>query len=197
MHFAKFYEPFLGPLLSSLRTDVLSLAKIEGQNTFLDCCSGAGGMLGLTVPHAQQTFVGIDLSIHMLLEAQKNAPKAHFTCADATCLPFSSKAFDVASICLALHSIPIDMAYACVEELLRVAKCVIIADYCLLERNAYLPAYLLANTIEYLVGGEHLQCYKSFMKIGALEGFLRKGGYVPITRRTSLGGCARIVVLNN
>ncbi len=195
MNLAKFYEPVVGPLLSSLRSDVLSLAKLDEKQTFLDCCSGAGGMLGLALPKQNQTFVGIDLSPSMLLQAQKNAPHAHLLRSDAAYLPFSSKSFDVASVCMALHAIPLNTALACVHELVRVAKVVIIADYCLLERNAYLPAYILSNVVEHLVGGEHLKCYKEFIKIGALEGFLRLAGYTAITRRTTLGGCARVLVL--
>ncbi len=195
MHFASFYEPLIGPLLKSLRMDVLKLIKAEHGKTYLDCCCGAGGMLNLAESETYLTHVGIDLSSNMLKQAQKNTSQAHFCCADATCLPFNAHSFDIASVCMALHAIPLHDALACVEELMRVAKRVIIADYCLLERNAYAPSYLLANTIERLVGGTHYRCYKEFMKIGALEGFLRHAGYTTSTNILTLGGSARVVML--
>ncbi len=194
MNIAMFYEPIIGQLLTSLRIDVLKLAKLDENKTFLDCCCGAGGMLKLA-PHTNKKLFGIDLSMNMLKQAKKNASYANLCCADATVLPFKAKSFDVSSVCMALHAIPITAAYACVNELVRVSKSVIIADYCLLERNAYLPSYALSNVIERLVGGEHYQCYKEFMHHGALEGFLHRAGYTVATRKITLGGCAHVVIL--
>ncbi len=97
---------------------------------------------------------------------------------------------------MALHAMPLDVAMACVRELYRVSERVIIADYCLAERNLYTLASLTAHAVECMVGGEHYKNYKDFIRLGALEGFLRHMGYGIHTRRTVLGGAGQVVLLS-
>ncbi len=186
----------MGPILRPLRLEILNLANMQQADIFLDCCCGAGGLLQLyfnNLPQGQG--MGFDLSLAMLHEAKNNSPRAQLFCADATCIPLADKSIDIASVCMALHAMPMPMASACLQELKRVAKHVFIADYCLAERNLYFPAQYLAHGVEYLVGGEHYKCYKNFMSIGALEGFLKHMGYEVGIRRHVLGGAGLIAGL--
>ncbi len=193
LQLASFYEPILGPVLKSLRKEVIKLANLSEQDIFLDCCCGAGGLLALQSNSAYA--LGVDISMKMLSEAPKNANYAKIICANAAYLPFADKSVDVSSVCLALHAMPQKIATLCVNELCRVSKRVIIADYCLTERNIYYPANFLAHAVEFMVGGEHYKCYKNFMRLGAVEGFLHQMGKEPQNRRMSLGGAALIVDL--
>ncbi len=192
---ARLYEPLLGSILKPLRQEVLKLACISKDDMLLDCCCGAGGFLKCHINNSGNVPIGIDISLSMLMQAKKNAPSAKLFCADASKLPFASKSMDVASVCMALHAMPLHVAKACLEELCRVAKRVIIADYCLTERNLYFLATSFAHTVEFLVGGEHYKCYKEFMRIGGIEGFLRQMNLEPSTRQMALGGSVLILDL--
>ncbi len=192
---ARFYEPILGRLLKDLRTQVLSLSKLTVNSSYLDCCCGAGGLLRLAISEHCGQLLGIDLSLDMLAQAKCNAPAAHLFCANAVALPFANRSIDVSSVCMALHAMPLDVAMQSLQELKRVSKHVVIADYCLLERNAYIPPYALAYAIEYLVGGEHYKCYKSFMQFGAIEGLLHHMGYAVQERRITLGGAGKVLLI--
>ncbi len=192
------YEPVLGFLLRGMRQEVLKISLELGRlDTVLDCCCGAGGLLRMYTQNLPSRCLGLDLSPRMLSITRKNAPKAEIMLADATALPFDSQIVDMASICMALHSMPYDSAKQTVQELLRVAKYVIIADYCLAERNIMLPAAIIGHAIEALVGGEHYANYKIFQSRGGLEGFLHMMGISPHKRHTALGGAGKIIVLKH
>ncbi len=208
------YEPVLAPLLRGLRQEVLALAHISTaqqkapHDTFpthilLDCCCGAGGFLRLATEKKTQSFeniqstafIGLDMHPLMLNEAQKNAPQAHLLRANALHIPLQTQSVTVATLCMALHTMPLTVGQGVVHELLRVAKKVIIADYCLAERNITVPSTCLARGVEWLIGGEHYANYKIFMEQGGLEGFLYNQGLSPLERRSTLGGAGQVVIL--
>ncbi len=145
--------------------------------------------------------IGLDMDAHMLAQCQKyTAPFrscVHLMRADATHLPFTSQSIHTATLCMALHTMPLDTAFHVLKEMHRVAQCVIIADYCLAERNLSLPAAAFAHTLESIAGGSHYANYKVFMQQGGLEGFLHKAGYKIHERHTVSGGVVRIVRLQH
>ncbi len=206
---AKLYEPLLGSLLKGLRQDVWSLvgqhmeAACEEQmpqapRSLLDCCSGAGGFLQLGVqqnrlPYA--TLLGLDACFPMVQAAQKRAEQALWIQGDALALPLATKSVSLSTLCMALHTLQEDKQLAIVKELLRVSHRVIVADYCLAQRNISVPAAWLAHGIEFCVGGEHYACYKAFMRRGGLDGFLYAHGLAPVQRCLTLGGAGLVVVL--
>ncbi len=216
---ARCYEPILGPLLQGLRQEVCALVHLAkhqlehntSQATYLDCCCGTGGLLHmLQKQEADNTIsmrcIGLDYNTDMLHVGHKKKYKEHHAAknqqsqmlwvqGNALQLPFSKQSIDIASICMALHTLSQDNAETILRELRRVAKKIIIADYCLAERNISLPATWLAHGIEALVGGEHYRAYKEFMRYGALEGLLQRMGFVPSLRRSVLGGAGTVVVL--
>ncbi len=176
------YEPLLGALLKSARNEILQsmLALRDGYDfsedfAFLDCCCGPAGFLH-GVEHlckGQAKLVGVDVDMAMLREARKQCPSnssLSFMCANATSLPFKDASFHVAAVSMALHAMPYEVAQKSLVELCRVAKHVLVVDYCLSERNIFIPAVLVGRGIEWLVGGEHYACYKHFMHNGGLEG---------------------------
>ncbi len=197
------YEPLLGHLLKDLRLQVCNIIKnclVQSQLnpkdqasfTVFDCCSGAGG-------HKKNygSLVGLDYSIEMIRQSKKHAPNAFLLYGNATNLPIKSASFDIGIICMALHSMNYNTAMQVFKELCRVSKKVIIADYCITERNIYLPATSIAHTLEFLIGGEHYKSYQEFMKNGALEGFLQNLNIQPSSRHITLGGAGCVVLLDN
>ncbi len=191
------YEPIIGSLLSSMRSEVVHMAVGLGAKNIFDCCCGAGGLLNVL---AQQGFVhcvGLDKNPYMLNKCGEVARRAQLVHGDACQLPFASKSFDISTVCMALHTMPLVTARQLMEELCRVSQYCIVADYCLAERNIALPAAILSHIIEALVGGEHYRCYKAFQGQGGLEGFLHSMALNPVMRRSTLGGAGLVVVIDN
>ena len=208
---ARCYEPLLGRVLADLRTQLATCCvgvsaergeqAEEGSGTVLDVCCGPGGLRPYLLKQGM-AVVGIDLDAYMLREAwrrgngQGAAPAGSLWAqADARQLPFASGCFDIAVVCLALHAMPWDTAVAVLGEMRRVAGRVVIADYCLAERNLALSGCAVAHAVEWLVGGEHYRCYREFMRQGALEGLLHSEGLAVRQRRHALGGAAMVAVV--
>ncbi len=200
------YEPVLGPVLHGLRRQIgvslqeRILPSLEQQQrsrpwVLLDCCCGAGGLLKMLAAQENMFLMGLDKDIRMLNVAQRYASRAFLIQGDGMQLPFGTGSVQVATLCMAVHTLPLQVAQALVQELLRVASYVFIADYCLAERNIHMPAAWLAHGVEFFVGGEHYACYKNFMRLGALEGFLYAEGHEPLLRRSVLGGAGQLVML--
>ncbi len=197
------YEPLLSPLLSGLRKEVLThvykqaLQEPHTPVFCLDCCCGAGGLLRLVAQQYTQnmTCIGLDTNAFMLQEARKNASESFFLQANAVHIPLATQSVHVATLCMSLHTMPLEIRQGVMRELLRVAKKVIVADYCLAERNIHLPSAFLAHVVERLIGGEHYAQYKNFMQQGALEGFLYTQGLCPQERYTVLGGAGQVSIV--
>ncbi len=199
------YEPFLGRLLQGLRREVCAmlpyvsscLVEPKRPSVLLDCCCGAGGFLRMAHETHGNTwqFMGLDSSQAMIHEAQQRVPQALCVQGDGVHLPFATQSIDVATVCMAVHTMPAAQGAALVQELLRVARFVIVADYALAERNIHVPSAYLAHAVEALVGGEHYACYKKFMQGGALEGFLYTQGLSPLKRASCLGGAGLVSLL--
>lgn len=215
---ARCYEPLLGRVLASLRVQAAQCCAAEGgtpeadagegrtgrtgrRGRALDVCCGPGGLR----PYLEQrgfTVAGVDMDAPMLREARRRQ-RAESGCradalwvqADARSLPFADGCFDVAVVCLALHAMPWDSATAVLAHMRRVARRVVIADYCLPERNMALPGCRVAFAVERLVGGEHYRCYREFMRRGGLEGLLHSEGVSVARREYALGGAAMITLL--
>jgi len=108
----------------------VSLITKTSPNSALDCATGTGDiafMLNRTIPQV----TGIDFSENMIKEANQRALKAHspvtFKVADIQKLPFSDKAFDVASISFGIRNVEnLDLG---LKELGRVSKSLFILEF--------------------------------------------------------------------
>ncbi len=199
---ASLYEPIIGTLLQGLRKEMCELVGMHKTKVLLDCCCGAGGFLHMLQKHniqhswEQGIYMGLDKS-QAMLQAQKGISKVHRIHGDAMVLPFATQSLDMATLCMALHTFSPEQGQQVLQELLRVARCVVVADYTLVERNIYFPSAWLAHGVEFLVGGEHYACYKQFMQGGALEGFCYSQGLHIQERRMTLGGAGLIALIHS
>ncbi len=202
---ARLYEPLLGPVLSGLREEVAALCEHPGvvaacpgdgdrPRRILDCCCGPGGLSRLLRERGMEV-TGVDMSEPMLEFARRRVSGVTFLHADARTLPFVDGEFDVAVISLALHSMDAGTADAVLRELLRVAAVVIVADFCLAERNLELPATAAIRVVEWLVGGEHYRNCRRFMEQGGLEGLLYRHQLMVLGRGHALGGGATVAAV--
>lgn len=202
---ARLYEPLMGPVLSGLRARITALcehpnvlAACPGDGNrprrVLDCCCGPGGMSRLLRERGMEV-TGVDVSDAMLECARRRAPGVTFLHADARRLPFADGKFDVAVISLALHSMDAETADAVLHELLRVAAVVIVADFCLAERNLEVPATAVIRAVEWSVGGEHYRNCRRFMEHGGLEGLLYRHRLTALSRAHALGGGATVAAI--
>ncbi len=201
------YEPLLGSLLKNMRQEVCSLMQelcntslSHALVTYVDCCCGAGGLIDSVHKKKLSTsyqikVIGVDYSIAMLNRAKKDFSQTPWVQGNVLQLPFATQSIDIVTICMALHTMDKEQAKHIMHELSRVAKNVIIADYCLAERNISLPATFLAHGIEALLGGEHYKNYKIFMKNGAIEGLLQRCQQTARARRSVFGGAGSVILL--
>lgn len=190
---ARLYEPLLQGVLRPLREAVAALCPTEGR--VLDCCCGPGGLARMLQGVGRQV-TGVDLSAAMLAEARRRSPGVNFLQADAASLPFAAGDYDAAAVCMALHALAPDTAAGVLRELARVSRLVIVADYCLPERNLWVPAVFMAHGVERLVGGEHYRHYRQYMAGGALEGLLLREGLRPVRRISVLGGAGTVAAMD-
>lgn len=168
---ASYYDVFCEPLLGRARDHMARLCHEQGAKRVLDICCGTGKQIQRYQTLGIESY-GVDMSCGMLQVASNITPT--IVCADATHLPFATATFDVATVSLALHEMPLASAEALVHEALRVAKTLMIMDYCMAERNIEVPAASLAFLVERMVGGEHYQNYRIFMRQGAVEGLVTR-----------------------
>ncbi len=202
---AAYYDACVEPLLASTRRRVTRLCHEQGARRVLDICCGTGKQLekfqelNINLPDSNVTAMhvyGVDMSRGMLQVAQRTARKQAtggrdpfmVVRSDATCLPFAKATFDMSIVSLALHEMPMAHAERLVHEALRVSKSLLIMDYCMPERNIEVPATWLAFLVERLVGGEHYQNYRIFMRQGAVEGLITRLGLQRVVRHKVWAG---------
>lgn len=211
---ARYYDACVEPFLGSTRSRVARLCHEQGARRVLDICCGTGKQMEKFYELGMDAY-GVDMSHGMLQvvrktakkvaynqtkgqaegQCQKQAPAFTVLHADATRMPFSDASFDMATVSLALHEMPLAHAEALVLEALRVAKSLLILDYCMAERNIEVPATSLAFVVERLVGGEHYQNYRTFMRQGAVEGLITRLGLRRIMRHKVWAGAGVIEVV--
>jgi ubiquinone/menaquinone biosynthesis C-methylase UbiE len=138
--YAPVYDYIVAPL-SRLRRDVVAVSGARPGQTVLDVACGTGEQT-LAFARAGCSVVGVDLSADMLARARaKAAPGAsvQFLYHDASSLPFDGESFDVVTISLALHDMPLAVARDVLAEMRRVVKphgTVVVVDYATSPRLA-------------------------------------------------------------
>ncbi len=106
---APFYDAVTSPF-SCLRDKVVSFTNAKNGSKILDIATGTGQQAFAFAKKGYEV-VGIDFSEAMLNVAKKKNKhrNARFEIADATSLPFEDNSFDVSSVSLALHEIPLSI----------------------------------------------------------------------------------------
>lgn len=172
------YKIMIDPLLKSLHRGVVSL--VEPGQRVLDVACGHGTLARMIASQKACTVTGIDLDAAKIAEANRMAQKEdrkglEFIVMDATDLsPFGYKTFDVAVTSMAIHQFSPDQGMNVMQEMKRVARTIIIADYaCPMPGNFY---GCLARSIEWMAGGEHHRNFLKYMQSGGMEPMVKMAG---------------------
>ena len=174
---APLYDRVVSPRLQTVRRDIAAYIRFKGHRRIIDVCCGTGDQLRLLEAPGLE-LCGIDNSLAMLEQAQKKGPKTiSYHLLDAEQAPFAPGSFDCAIVSFSLHEKHPGAAlaiYANSRRLVRPGGSLVIADF---SRPPATPAGILYGRIaiplvERLAGRDHFAGYRSWMKHGALEGFL-------------------------
>ena len=114
---------FYGDAYRELRPLVAELADVQAGDSVLDIATG-GGHQAAAFAGSGRTVVGIDY-VHdrVRLAAENHAGvEVSWSSADATALPFADGAFDIVTVSLALHDMPVEVQRGALSEMRRVAR---------------------------------------------------------------------------
>jgi len=181
------YRVFIDPLINGLRRRVASMI-LPGEKV-IDIACGTGA-LSLAMARNAGHVTGIDFSDDMITTARRTAQRRRvanvsFELLDATdlsCYPDFS--FDVAVSTLAMHQFEPETALKVLEEMRRLAKRIIVADYnCPMTPG---PAAWLAWGIERAARGDHYRNFRKYMARGGMSRLAEESG-LNITSRVNRG----------
>jgi SAM-dependent methyltransferase len=186
------YHVFFDPFTSHLRS--LVAAVVPAGSSVLDVGCGTGYQLLRLAPHIT-TGVGVDLADRMIAFARKKQKKKGFDnlsfgLANAGDLSrYGDNEFDVSTLTLVLHEMATDLRLPAINEMARVSKRQIIADYTLSPGFlSLIPMYLM----EISVGILHYHLFRSYMKNGAAPELFRQAGLRVVSQETAMLGMVRI-----
>jgi len=172
-----FYRIFIDPLISGLRKQLVSM--ILPGDKVIDIACGTGA-LSLEMSGRAGHVTGIDLSEDMIATARLTAQKRRiqnitFELIDATDLScYTDSSFDVAVSTLAMHQFDPETGVKVLNEMKRLAKRVIIADYnCPMKPG---PAKWLAWGIERIARGDHYRNFRIYMAAGGMQKLAGEAG---------------------
>jgi len=112
------FELILSDVRSQITKEINPINK-----SVLDVATGTGS-LAIDLSKSAEKVVGIDLSSKMLDVAEKKRKNDNlsFLLMDASCMKFNDEEFDLVTISLGLHDMPLDIRTLVLEEVKRVLK---------------------------------------------------------------------------
>jgi demethylmenaquinone methyltransferase / 2-methoxy-6-polyprenyl-1,4-benzoquinol methylase len=179
-------------VLSGVRRKI-ALAIDPTDKSVLDVATGTGSLAIALSPKAKKV-VGIDLSDKMLAVARKKTHTGDLTFLqmDASRMDFSDGAFDMVTISLGLHDMPLEVRTLVMQEAKRVLK----KDGKLYILEYDLPPHRLLGRITYrLINLFESNHYKGFMA-SDLEQYLRSFGFRVERKSTHLLGHLQFLTLS-
>ncbi len=169
------YDLLFSPFMKGIRKKVLKLSGEVKRKKVLEIAFGTGEQ-GLFYLADGAYFTGVDISKNMVAKAKKKLKQyehLELMCADATKLEYPNNYFDISTITLALHEMPLNTRNEVIEEMKRVTKgSMIIVDYSAKERSFLFN--LAFKIIERFAGRDHHKGYIDFIENGGTHSLIRK-----------------------
>jgi len=173
----RIYAALIEPFQRGLHRKIEAL--IEPGSTVLDACCGTGA-LPLSLAGNCAHVTGVDLSPTQIEFAERRRRSllignVTFAGANATDLRrWPDRAFDTATLVLALHEMPPAERGPTLVELARVSRRIIVVDYAVpLPRT---PVGWLARLVEMGAGPRHFRAFLGFCRNGGLGGLTEDAG---------------------
>ncbi len=189
---APFYDGF-ELILSGVRNKIAQ--EINPTNkTVLDVATGTGSLAIALSPKAKKV-VAIDLSSNMLAVAQKKSRNANlsFLQMDASKMDFQDNEFDIITISLGLHDMPLEVRTAVLEEVKRFLK----KDGRLYILEYDLPPNKLAAWFsKYFINSYESKYYLQFIQ-SDFAAYLHTFGFKMERKTNYLFNHLQLVTLNN
>jgi len=170
-YYGRAYHVLFDRALDASRSAVVDL--VPAGASVLDIACGTGDLCFALRREKRCRVVGIDLSPRMLDFATKRNPydDVSFARRDATNLEsFGPGTFDFATVTLLLHELPRDARVRALNEALRVAHRVIVADWIVPLPLSF--EGLSVRLIEW-AGRHHYHNFKDYLARGGLDGVLK------------------------
>ncbi len=182
------YAFLIDPLLAGAR--IMVRERVASGASVLDVACGTGDLARLLAPGCRQV-VGVELDPRRVAYARRRAgPNQSFMVADARRLPFEDGRFDVSTISMGLHEMPMEHRCTVLNELLRVGRDLLVVDYATpLPRN---PVALGVRLIERGAGRAHNAGFHSFLANGGLVALARRCGAVAEPGPKTAMGCIQL-----
>ncbi len=194
------YRLIIDPLISGLRRQIVQL--IQPGSTVVEIGCGTGAQAMLLHPHVSR-YLGVDINGRMVACTQKRFEGLDYSGkefgtieADGSRLShMDDDSFAYSMITLALHEMRPGSRIAVLQEMHRISKKLIIADY-----SAPLPANgagLLVRIIERIAGGEHYRGFRDYQERGGLDSLLQEAGLCIQKRYPALAGAGEICLCSD
>lgn len=171
------YARLIDPLLARQRA--LVAEAVPAGASLLDACCGTGALALQCAPRCS-AVLGIDLSRRMIAHANTALARhrydhVSFRLADAAALhDIADRAFDLATLVMALHEMPDTARLGVLRELARVARGIILVDYA-----APMPVNRTGvrfRVLEVLAGRRHFAGYRDFQRRRGLPPLIEAAG---------------------
>jgi ubiquinone/menaquinone biosynthesis C-methylase UbiE len=149
------------PFLLHVRKLVVRASGVPAGSKVLDVATGTGQQAFAFARHGCDV-TGIDLSESMLKMARRKNkyPGVKLQTADATSLPFEDKSFDVSSVSLALHDMPLTIREKTLKEMVRVTRSsIVIVEFGLPENKLW--RFLIYNFVRSFEGDHYVKFIRS------------------------------------
>ncbi len=172
--------------------------QIPKGTRILDACCGTGA-LALRLASRNREVVGVDLSPKMIQYAKHECRKlecknVRFSVGDVSHLDeFEDRAFDFATLVMAIHEMPREVRLPAILELLRIAQKVVVVDF-----GAPMPwntAGIRNRFMEFSAGRRHFSNFRDYSSRSGLPPLLRDAGATILAERTIDSGTKLLAVL--
>ncbi|BAL80629.1 class I SAM-dependent methyltransferase [Caldisericum exile] len=179
------YKRIIDPNLAGLRNEILSC--IKNCNKCIDIGSGTGALV-IGLGSICKSVIGIDLSSKMIEIASKTKTEMTLTNVDFihggidVLKTFEDGEFDFATFSMSLHEMEESERFLVLNEGLRIAREVIIADYLIKAKTFFSDLGVIF--VEFVAGLNHFKNYINFRQHGGIQYLIERTNAKVISRRT-------------
>ena len=187
------YDTAIEPFATEMR--YRTIESVPAGTSVIDICCGTGGLV-FQLARKCDSVTGIDHARGMIDFARRKLQRQgssniSFVHADARFLSgFSGQLYDYATVSMALHEMPREVALEVLKEAARVAKQVLVVDYAVpLPKNMH---GLMFRYLEVIAGPNHLKGFLNYSRHNGLDSLLKEANLLVERDTTAMWDCIRL-----